>query len=98
MLNGDPERRLPGNVHFSFPGVDGEALLLRLDLAGIACSGGSACTSGAQEPSHVLAAIGQGPDLAKGGLRMTLGEENTPEEIKEVLRVLPEIVQDLKRF
>ena len=98
VLNGDPERRLPGNVHFSFPGVDGEALLLRLDLAGIACSGGSACTSGAQEPSHVLAAIGQAPDLAKGGLRMTLGEENTPEEIKEVLRVLPEIVQDLKRF
>ena len=98
VLNGDPERRLPGNVHFSFPDVDGEALLLRLDLAGIACSGGSACTSGAQEPSHVLAAIGQAPDLAKGGLRMTLGEENTPEEIKEVLRVLPEIVQDLKRF
>ena len=98
VLNGDPERRLPGNVHFSFPGVDGEALLLRLDLAGIACSGGSACTSGAQEPSHVLAAIGQAPDLAKGGLRMTLGEENTPEEIKEVLHVLPEIVQDLKRF
>ena len=98
VLNGDPERRLPGNVHFSFPGVDGEALLLRLDLAGIACSGGSACTSGAQEPSHVLAAIGQTPELAKGGLRMTLGEENTPEEIKEVLRVLPEIVQDLKRF
>lgn len=98
VLNGDPERRLPGNVHFSFPGVDGEALLLRLDLAGIACSGGSACTSGAQEPSHVLAAIGQAPELAKGGLRMTLGEENTPEEIKEVLRVLPEIVQDLKRF
>ena len=98
VLNGDPERRLPGNVHFSFPDVDGEALLLRLDLAGIACSGGSACTSGAQEPSHVLAAIGQAPELAKGGLRMTLGEENTPEEIKEVLRVLPEIVQDLKRF
>ena len=98
VLNGDPERRLPGNVHFSFPGVDGEALLLRLDLAGIACSGGSACTSGAQEPSHVLTAIGQAPELAKGGLRMTLGEENTPEEIKEVLRVLPEIVQDLKRF
>ena len=98
VLNGDPERRLPGNVHFSFPGVDGEALLLRLDLAGIACSGGSACTSGAQEPSHVLAAIGQAPERAKGGLRMTLGEENTPEEIKEVLRVLPEIVQDLKRF
>ena len=98
VLNGDPERRLPGNVHFSFPGVDGEALLLRLDLAGIACSGGSACTSGAQEPSHVLTAIGQAPELAKGGLRMTLVEENTPEEIKEVLRVLPEIVQDLKRF
>ncbi len=96
-LNGDPVRRLPGNAHFTFPGVDGEALLLRLDLAGIACSGGSACTAGATEPSHVLTALGQTPEESRGGLRMTLGEENTEEEIREVLRVLPPIVKELRR-
>ncbi len=97
VLNGDPVRRLPGNAHFTFPDTDGEALLLRLDLAGIACSGGSACTSGSSEPSHVLEALGQPPALSKGGLRLTLGEENTEEEIREVLRVLPMIVRDLRR-
>ena len=96
LLNGDPVRRLPGNAHFTFPGVDGEALLLRLDLAGIAASGGSACTSGSREPSHVLSAIGQGPELSKGGLRLTLGEENTPEEIREVIQAVTAIVRDLR--
>ena len=96
-LNGDPIRRLPGNVHFTFPGVDGEALLLRLDLMGIACSGGSACTSGAAEPSHVLKALGQGEELMKSGLRMTLNEENTEEEILEVIRVLLPLVNELRR-
>ena len=96
VLNGDPVRRLPGNAHFTFPGVDGEALLLRLDLAGIACSGGSACTSGSAEPSHVLAALGQGPEVSRGGLRMTLGPENTEEEIRETLAVLVPLVRELR--
>ena len=64
---------------------------------GIACSGGSACTSGAAEPSHVLEAMGRSPEESRGGLRMTLGEENTEEEIREVLRVLPPIVKELRR-
>ncbi len=96
ILNGDPVSRLPGNAHFTFPGVDGEALLLRLDLMGIACSGGSACTTGITEPSHVLAAIGQGQELSRGGLRMTLGDQNTEEEVHEVLRVLPGLIRDLR--
>lgn len=95
-LNGHPTERLPGCAHFSIPGADGEAALLRMDLDGIAVSGGSACTSGSTEPSHVLRAIGLEPELAKGGLRFTLGEENTEEEIDEALRVLPAIVKDLR--
>ena len=95
-LNGDPDRRLPGNAHFSFPGVDGEALLLRLDLMGIACSGGSACTSGSPEPSHVLTAIGQGPELAGSGLRITLGDGNTEAEIDETLAALKRLVPELR--
>ena len=98
ILNGDPEIRLPGNVHFTFPDTDGEALLLRLDLAGIACSSGSACTSGATEPSHVLAAIGQSSEMSRGGLRLSLSDENTEEEIRETLRILPPIVRDLQRM
>ena len=97
VLNGDPVHRLPGNVHFTFPDVDGEALLLRLDLAGIAASGGSACTSGSTEPSHVLQAIGQPPELSRGGLRLTMGRENTPEEIRETVQILCDIVRDLRR-
>ena len=95
-LNGDPDRRLPGNAHFSFPGVDGEALLLRLDLMGIACSGGSACTSGSPEPSHVLTAIGQGPELAGSGLRITLGDGNTEAEIDETLAALKRLMPELR--
>ena len=98
VLNGDPENRLPGNASFTFPGVDGEALLLRLDLMGIACSGGSACTSGSTEPSHVLAAIGQPPELSRGSLRMTLSDTNTEAEIDETLAVLPGLVEDLRRM
>lgn len=96
-LDGDPVRRLPGNVHFTFPGVDGEALLLRLDLAGIACSGGSACTSGSTEPSHVLTALGMSPEESRGGLRLSLSDQNTEEEIRETLRILPPIVRDLQQ-
>ncbi|MBQ9252586.1 MAG: cysteine desulfurase [Clostridia bacterium] len=96
ILNGDPKDRLPGNIHFTFPGVDGEALLLRMDLMGIACSGGSACTSGSSEPSHVLAALGQGPLLSRGGLRITLSDQNTEAEMQEALQALIAIVRDLK--
>ena len=98
VLNGDPERRLPGNAHFLFPGTDGEALLLRMDLAGIAVSGGSACTSGSPEPSHVLEAIGRGEGEARSSLRMTLGEENTEQEIDETVRTLARIVRELREM
>ena len=88
---------LPGLLSLSFPGKSGEALLHRLDLMGIAASGGSACTAGAAEPSHVLAALGQPEILAKGGLRMSLGPENTEDEIGEVLEMLPGLIGDLRR-
>ena len=97
-LNGHPTKRLPNNCSLSFEGIESEALLLRLDLAGIAASGGSACASGSLEPSHVLTAIGQGAEAARGSLRMTLGNETTENEIDEVLRVLPEIVEDLRNM
>ncbi|MDY4063649.1 MAG: cysteine desulfurase NifS, partial [Candidatus Limiplasma sp.] len=95
-LNGHPTLRLPGNAHFSFPGVESESLLMRLDLAGIACSGGSACTSGSLEPSHVLSAMGLSPDLGRSSVRFSLGRDNTAEEIDRVLTVLPPIVADLR--
>ncbi len=94
-----PERdRLPNNCHFTFDGVDGEALLLRMDLAGIACSGGSACTAGSREPSHVLRAIGKTEEEARSGLRLTLSGENTEEEILRTVKTLKEIVEDLRRM
>ena len=95
-LNGHPVLRLPGNANFSFPGVEGESLLMRLDLAGIACSSGSACTSGSLEPSHVLSAMGLSPDMARSSVRFSLGRDNTAEEIDRVLAVLPPIVEDLR--
>ena len=97
-LNGHPSLRLPNNCSLRFEGVEGEALLLRLDLAGIAASGGSACASGSLEPSHVLKAIGQSDEEAGGSIRLTLGDTTTEEEIEEVIRVLPEIVADLRRM
>ena len=97
-VNGHPKERLANNCHFSFAGVDSEALLLRLDLAGIAVSGGSACTAGSTEPSHVLQAIGLEEELQKGSIRLTLGRETTPAEIKKTAQVLPEIVSDLRRM
>ena len=95
-VNGDPERRLPNNCHLSFPGVESEALLLRLDLAGIAASGGSACTSGSTEPSHVLKAIGLEDEYIRGSIRLTLGRETTREDTEKTAQVLPEIVRDLR--
>ncbi len=94
--NGHPERRLPGTVSVSFDGVEAEPLLLTLDLMGIACSGGSACNSTAVESSHVLAAIGLEPGLARATLRFSLGRETTEEDIDRILEVLPPIVRRLR--
>jgi cysteine desulfurase len=96
VLNGPREARLPGNASFSFRGIDGEALLLRLDLAGIAASSGSACTSGSLEPSHVLEAVGQAPELIKGSLRLSLGAETTESEIRQVTETLTVLVKELR--
>ena len=84
--------------HFSFPGVESEALLLRMDLEGIAVSGGSACTSGSTEPSHVLQAIGLKDEMTAGSIRLSLGRETTEEEIEETSRILQKIVKDLRKM
>lgn len=95
-LNGHPTKRLPGNVNVSFEFIDGESLILNLDMAGICASSGSACTSGSLEPSHVLLAIGLSKELARGSLRLTIGKENTEEDIDKVLEVLPQIIKRLR--
>ncbi len=95
-LNGHRENRLPGNVSFCFEGIEGESLLLSLDLKGVAASSGSACTSGSLDPSHVLLAIGLPHEIAHGSLRLSLSEENTIEDIDYILEVLPPIVQRLR--
>ena len=97
-LNGHPTQRLPNNVNLSFAGVEGEALLLRLDLAGVAGSAGSACTSGTLDPSHVLMALGLSEAAANGAIRLTLGTNTTREDIDAVLEILPPIVADLRRM
>lgn len=95
-LNGSEENRLPNNCNIRFDKIDGEALLLRLDLAGIAASSGSACTSGTQITSHVLTAIGLSDTQAKGSLRLTTGIHNTEDEIDETILALKQIVTDLR--
>ena len=95
-LNGDPKNRLPGNVNFCFEGIEGESLLLLLDAKGICASSGSACTSGSLDSSHVLLAIGRPHEVAHGSLRMSLCEENTEEEIDQILAAVPEIVEYLR--
>jgi cysteine desulfurase len=97
VVNGEMERRVPGNLNVCIPGADGETLLLLLDGAGIACSSGSACQSGAMDPSHVLLAIGVERDLADGSLRFTLGRTTTDGDIDAVLRALPGIVEKARR-
>ena len=97
-LNGHPTMRLPNNVNFSFEQVEGEPVLLGLDMAGIAASSGSACSSGSLEPSHVLLALGQSADLARGSLRLTLGKHNTVEEVEYLLSVLADLVQRLREM
>jgi cysteine desulfurase len=97
-LNGDPGRRLPNNVSVCFDGVAGEALVLSLDMQGIACSAGSACTSTNIEPSHVLAAIGLERMMAHGSLRFSLGKQTTEEEVDYILDILPGIVNRLRKI
>ena len=97
-LNGDREKRLPGNVSFCFEGIEGESLLLMLDMKGIAASSGSACTSGSLDPSHVLLALGLPHEVAHGSLRLSLSEYNTEEEIEYVIRELPGIVSYLRNM
>ncbi len=95
-LNGDPVNRLPGNVSFCFEGIEGESLLLLLDMKGVAASSGSACTSGSLDPSHVLLAIGRVHDVAHGSLRLSLSHENTQEEMDHILKAVPQVVQYLR--
>ncbi len=95
-LNGDPVNRLPGNVSFCFEGIEGESLLLLLDMKGVCASSGSACTSGSLDPSHVLLAIGRVHDVAHGSLRLSLCEYNTDEEIDHILEVVPQVVSYLR--
>ncbi|MFH1126091.1 MAG: cysteine desulfurase NifS [Candidatus Altiarchaeota archaeon] len=97
-LNGHPTQRLPNNLNVSFRYIEGESILLMLDEKGIAASTGSACSSKSLTPSHVLTAIGLKPEEAHGSLRLTLGKENTEEEVDYVLEVLPEIVNKLRRM
>ncbi len=97
-LNGDRTHRLPGNVSFCFEGIEGESLLLLLDDKGICASSGSACTSGSLDPSHVLLAIGRPHEVAHGSLRLTLCEENTAEEVDEIIRAVTETVEYLRGF
>jgi cysteine desulfurase len=96
VVNGHPSERLPGTLHVSIPGVEGEALLLLLDAQGIAASTGSACTSGSTEPSHVLTAMGLSPDLARASLRLTLGQATTEAEIERALEIIPAAAAQLR--
>ncbi len=96
ILNGSREKRLPGNVNFCFEGVSGESLLLLLDSKGICASSGSACASGALDPSHVLLSLGLAPEIAQGSLRISLDISNTEEEIDYMLEVIPQVVEQLR--
>jgi len=95
-LNGHPTNRLPGNANLCFEFIEGESMLLNLDMQGVAASSGSACTSGSLEASHVLLAIGLPPEIAHGSLRLTLGKDNTEEEIDYVIDILPGIIEKLR--
>ena len=96
--NGDPDHKAPGIVSFCFEGIEGESLLLRLDLAGICASSGSACTSGSLDPSHVLLALGMPHEIAHGSLRLSLCEYNTMEEVDYILQKVPEVVKELRQM
>ncbi len=96
--NGDPDHKVPGIVSFCFEGIEGESLLLRLDMAGICASSGSACTSGSLDPSHVLLALGMPHEIAHGSLRLSLSEYNTMEQVDYILQVVPEVVKTLRQM
>ena len=96
QLNGHPQQRLPNNVSVTFAGIEGEPILLGLDFAGICASSGSACSSASLEPSHVLLAMGQHIDLSRGSLRLTVGQENTEEEIDYVLDNISSLIPKLR--
>ena len=96
VLNGDEENRLPGNINMCFEGIDGEPLILMLDLRGIEASSGSACTSGSLEPSHVLRAIGRNPEIARGSLRLSIGEDITEDDARSIVKNVTETVEFLR--
>lgn len=96
VLNGDEENRLPGNINMCFEGIDGEPLILMLDLRGIEVSSGSACTSGSLEPSHVLRAIGRNPEIARGSLRLSIGEDITEDDARSIVKNVTETVEFLR--
>ena len=97
-LNGDAEKRLPGNVSFCFEGIEGESLLLLLDEKGISASSGSACTSGSLDPSHVLLAVGRSHEVAHGSLRLTRGRDNTPGNVEFIIAAVKDVVSYLRSF
>ena len=97
-VNGDRTNRLPGNVNMCFEGIEGESLLLKLDLAGVSASSGSACTSGSLDPSHVLLSLGLPHEIAHSSLRLSFSDDNTEEEIDYLIKVIPEIVEYLRSF
>jgi cysteine desulfurase len=97
VRNGHPEDRLPANAHFSFPGCEGDALLLLLDAQGIACSTGSACSAGVAQPSHVLLAMGADDDRARSSLRFTLGHTSTMDDVDALVAALPAAVERARR-
>ena len=97
VINGDLEKRLPGNVHASFPGCEGDALLMLLDAQGVECSTGSACSAGIPQPSHVLLAMGRDEKIAKSSLRFSLGHTSSSEDIDELIVALPQIIDRAKR-
>lgn len=98
IVNGDMEKRIPGNANFCFKNVEGESILLMLDMEGIAISTGSACSSGSLEPSHVLSAMGVSPIISHGSLRVTLGKNNSEAEVIRFIKVLPGIVSRLRKM
>jgi cysteine desulfurase len=97
IFNGDVAHRLPGNAHFSFPGCEGDALLMLLDAAGVACSTGSACSAGVSQPSHVLLAMGADDEAARSSLRFTLGHTSTAADVTALLEALPSAVERARR-
>lgn len=97
-LNGDAQKRLPGNVHFCFEGIEGESLLLMLDDKGICASSGSACTSGSLDPSHVLLAIGRPHEVAHGSLRLSLGDDTSDEDVETMIESVRDVVTHLRNM